>query len=33
MNRPLWKLAGRLALNGLRFKYLKRTGHPANLKR
>lgn len=28
MRSTIWKLAGRLALNGLRFKYLKRTGHP-----
>ena len=30
MNRSLLKLAGRLALNGLRFKYLKRTGRPGH---
>ena len=28
MNGSVLKLAGRLTLNGLRFQYLKRTGHP-----
>jgi MoaA/NifB/PqqE/SkfB family radical SAM enzyme len=28
MHSTIWKLAGRLAINGLRFQYLKRTGHP-----